>query len=353
MSHRSILASSMIAIVLLLIAALAVLGPACSKEKSGTDQTGGATGMATGGGGTGAVIAKVNGKAITEGEVERETQRLRATLGSQADPQQLAGMQGVIRKQAVEMMINRMLLEQAVAKENVKVSRDQVVARMEEMKKSFPSEQAFNERLAAMGISAQDFEREIQLGMDFEALFAKHGGSQAPPSDADMKAFYDSNPDQFKQPEQVTASHILVQVNENDTPAQKAEKRAKAEKIRSDLVGGADFAQEASQYSDCPSKQQGGNLGTFSRDKMVPEFANAAFALKIGQLSDIVETQYGYHIIKVTAHDQPRTVSFDESREQIATYLADQGKQSAINAYIQELRGGAKIEYADTTGMGQ
>ena len=348
MLRRSIQASSAIVVALFLIASL-VVGPGCSKDKASTEgqtggatQTGGAAKVATGGASKGAVVAKVNGKAITEDQVAMEIKRLGAAMGGQPDP-----------RQAVEMMINRMLLEQAIANENVKVPKEEVVARMDEMKKSFPSEQAFNERLAAMGVPLQQFEREIELGLGFEALFARHGGNPASPTEAEMKSFYDSNPDMFKQPERVTASHILVAVGEGDTDAQKAEKRAKAVKIRSELVAGADFAQEAAQYSDCPSKQQGGSLGTFSRERMVPEFSNAAFALKVGELSDIVQSKYGYHIIKVSAHEQPRDISFEESKSDLAAYLVDQGKQNAVNSYIQSLRGGAKIEYADTTGMGQ
>ena len=350
MLQRSIRTSGTVAVIVFLIAAVAAFGPACSKDKSGAEgQSGGASNVATGAAGKGAVVVKVNGKAITESEVATEAQRLASAMGGQGDPQQMPA----IRRQAVEVTINRMLLEQAIASENVKVPKEQVVARMEEMKKSFPSEQAFNERLAAMGVSLQEFDREIEVGLGFEALFAKHGGNPPPPSEAEMRSFYDSNVQSFKQPERVTASHILVAVGQGDTDAQKAEKRAKAAKIRSELVGGADFAQEATQYSDCPSKQQGGNLGTFSRDKMVPEFANAAFALKVGDLSDVVETQFGYHIIKVTAHEQSRDIPFEESKADIAAYLVDQGKQAAINSYIQTLRNGAKIEYADTTGMGQ
>jgi len=350
MLQRSIRASGTTVVILLLIAAVAAFGPACSKDKSGSEgQPSGTSGVAARGEGTGAVVAKVNGKAITEDQLTKETQRLAAAMGGQGDPQQMAA----IRKQAIEVMINRMLLERAIADEKVKVPRDQVVARMEEMKKSFPSEQAFNERLAGMGVSLQDFDREIETGLAFEALFARHGGNPAPPSEAEMKSFYDSNLQSFKQPEQVTASHILVALGKDDTDAQKAEKRAKAAKIRGELLAGADFAQEATQYSDCPSKQQGGNLGTFSKDKMVPEFANAAFALKVGELSDIVETPFGYHIIKVTAHEQPRDVPYEESKADIAAYLVDQGKQAAINSYIQSLRSGAKIEYADAPGTVQ
>jgi peptidyl-prolyl cis-trans isomerase C len=261
-------------------------------------------------------------------------------------------MKGMVRKQAIEMMINRTLLEQTAKKEGVAVAKDTVAARMNDIKKSFPSEQAFTERVATMGVTPLEFEKEIEMGLQFEALLAKHTTDVKQPTLEEMKAFYDSNLDKFKQPEQVQASHVLVAVGKTDTDAQKTEKRAKAEKVLSDLKGGADFAQTAAQYSDCPSKNQGGNLGYFGKGQMIPAFEAAAFALKVGDMSGVVQTDYGYHVIKVTDRKPPRDVTFEEAQRDIGAYLTDQAKQVAINSYIQTLRGAAKVEYGDTTGTG-
>jgi peptidyl-prolyl cis-trans isomerase C len=250
----------------------------------------------------------------------------------------MASAKGMVRRQAIEMMINRTLLEQAAKNEGIAVARDTVAARMTAMKSSFPSEQAFAERLAAMGITSQDFEKEIETGIQFETLLAKHTSDVKAPTMEEMKAYYDSNPEDFRQPEQIQASHILVQLAQTDTDAQKAEKRARAGKILADLKGGADFAQTASQFSDCPSKRDGGNLGYFRRGQMVPAFETAAF---------------GYHIIKLTDHKPARDVSFEEAQRDISGYLTDQAKQQAIGSYLQTLRGAAQIEYGDTAGTGQ
>lgn len=298
------------------------------------------------------MVAKVNGRTITEAEVSKETQRLAASMAGQVDPQQMASMKGMVRKQAIEMMINRVLLEQAAKKEGIAVAKDTVAARLSDIKKSFPSEQAFTERVAAMGVTTQDFEKEIETSLQFETLLAKHTSAAKQPAQEEMKAFYDSNIDKFKQPEQIQASHVLVQVAKTDTDAQKAEKRAKAEKILGDLKGGADFAQTAAQYSDCPSKEQGGDLGYFTKGRMVPAFEAAAFALKVGEMSGVVQTDFGYHIIKVTDRQPARDVPFEEAQANISGYLQDQAKQQEIGSYIQTLRGSAQIEYGDTTGTG-
>jgi peptidyl-prolyl cis-trans isomerase C len=172
------------------------------------------------------------------------------------------------------------------------------------------------------------------------------------PTDSEIKAFYDANTSEFQQPEQMRASHILVSVGKDDSPDVKNEKLAKITKIRNDIKGGADFAQMATQYSDCPSKERGGDLGYFGRGQMVPPFDAAAFALKVGDLSDIVTTDFGYHIIKAVDYRPARTVTLDDAKQDISNYIQSQQKQAAIGSYIETLRGAAKIEYGDTTGTG-
>ncbi|MFZ1948157.1 MAG: peptidylprolyl isomerase [bacterium] len=331
--------------ILLLAVTIALVGPACSKDKAG----GGEQGTAATAPGSGALVAKVDGKAITEDMVGKETRRVTAAMSAQMDPQQIASMGGAMRKQAIENMISRILLEQAANKEGVTVAREQVTARMDEIKKSFPSEQAFTDRIATMGMTPVELEQEIETGMRFEALLAKHAGEAKPPTDDQIKAFYDENRTQFQQPERVRASHILVTVAKEDTDAQKAEKRAKAEQILADLKGGADFAKTATEKSDCPSKQQGGDLGYFGKGQMVPPFEAAAFSLKVGQLSDIVQTDFGYHIIKVAEHQAAHDVPLDEAKPRIVSYLEGQQRDAGAGTYIQSLRASAKIEYADTT----
>jgi peptidyl-prolyl cis-trans isomerase C len=333
--------------ILLVAVAIAVVGPACSKEKSGGGEQGGVA--ATPGSGGGAIVAKVDGKAVTEDMVVKETRRVTAAMSAQMDPQQVASMGGAMRKQAIENMISRILLEKAADKEGVTVSPDQVAARMGEIKKSFPTEQAFTDRIATMGMTPAELEQEITTGIKFESLLAKHTGEVKPPTDDEIKAFYEQNRAQFQQPERVRASHILVKVEKEDTDTQKAEKRAKAENLLAQLKAGADFAKTAAENSDCPSKQQGGDLGYFGKGQMVPPFEAAAFALKVGQMSDIVQTDFGYHIIKVAEHQAAKEVSLDEAKPRIVSYLEGQQRDSGAGSYIQTLRAAAKIEYADTT----
>ncbi len=132
---------------------------------------------------------------------------------------------------------------------------------------------------------------------------------------------------QVQQEEEVKASHILVKVEKDATPEERAAAKKKIEEIRDKITKGGDFAKLAAEFSDCPSgKRDGGNLDWFGKGRMVPEFEAAAFKLKPGELSDIVETSFGYHIIKVTDKRAEKILGFDEVKEDLRQDLINREK---------------------------
>lgn len=150
-------------------------------------------------------------------------------------------------------------------------------------------------------------------------------------TDKEAKEYYEENPDLFAIDE-VEASHILV------------EDEKLAREILDKLKGGADFAEMAKEHSIDGSADQGGSLGTFGKGVMVPEFENAAFALKPGEISDLVKSKFGYHIIKVTGKNQGRE-TFEDSRKNIIDTLYDKAVREAYNQKMTELRKQYDIEY--------
>jgi hypothetical protein len=168
------------------------------------------------------------------------------------------------------------------------------------------------------------------------------------PTDNEMKEFYEKNKSRlYEVPETVRARHILIAVNATDDPAKKAVKKEKAEALRKQLIEskGANFEKLAKDNSDCPSKAMGGDLGEFRKGQMVPAFEVVAFSLKTNEISAVVETDFGYHVIQMTEHNAPRTVAFDEVKPQIAAQYKGRQLQEKAGPFIQELRNKAKITY--------
>ena len=143
----------------------------------------------------------------------------------------------------------------------------------------------------------------------------------------EIQAFYNENLDKFTQGETVNASHILVETEEE------------AAKIAADIKAGTlTFEEAAAKYSSCPSKDAGGNLGEFGRGQMVPEFEEAAFALEVGVVSDPVKTQFGYHIIRVNAKNEPKPIAFNEARESIWQKLVADKREAAYRSRVNQLK---------------
>lgn len=144
--------------------------------------------------------------------------------------------------------------------------------------------------------------------------------------DEDIKRFYEDNKDAFKQAESADASHILV------------EEEDKAREIYEKIKNGGDFEELAREFSTCPSKEKGGDLGTFTRGQMVKEFEDAVFENEVGTITEPVKTQFGYHIIKINKKNPARELTFDEVKDKIVEQVRRQKEQEIYNKKITELK---------------
>jgi len=156
-------------------------------------------------------------------------------------------------------------------------------------------------------------------------------------TDEDVKAFYEENQDKFATPEKVRARHILVE-NEEE-----------AKKILQEIRDGKPFEDAAKEYSTCPSKEEGGELGFFVKGQMVPEFENAAFALEVGSMSDPVKSQFGWHIIEMEEKQPSSVVPLEEATAEIKTMLTQQKQQEAFYKKLEELRKEYPVEILKKT----
>lgn len=325
----------------IVIVALMLFVSGCS-DKGGQETADGSTEG-------GIMVVTVNGREVLEDQVAQEAGRLLSQLSGRVPPEQLESMRDMVRQQALDNMINRLLLEQEAEKAKIEITDEQVTVRVDQVKGGFSSEEAFTEQLATSGLTEAGLMQEVELAIRIEKLLEERTSGQNETEEQEAREFYIENMGRFKQAEQIKTSHILIPVEEADTEEMKAEKKQKLEGILEKVRGGADFAELAQEHSSCPSKARGGDLGFFPRGQMVGEFDEAAFALEVGQVSDVVETQFGYHIIKLTDKKAATTVPFDESKAEIMSFLDSQKKQQEVATFIDSLRSVATIQYPDTS----
>jgi len=289
------------------------------------------------------VIVTVEGKDITHGEIMQAVQMTMQQMSRQMPPQQLSEMYGKVYQNMIDTLIANTLLEKAAENSSLAVSDAELDEEVAKIKNGAPEGQSLEEALSANEISVDEWKENLRDQMLVGKLVEEKtaGATEATPED--VAAFYQQNPDSFQVPESVTASHILLAFSEEDTDETKAEKKAKLTALKEQVDAGANFEELAASKSDCPSSERGGSLGSFGRGQMVPEFEAAAFTMDVGAVSDLVETQFGYHLIKVNDHQAAGVRPLPEVAEQLSEYLSGQKKQEMLMAYIEGLKEAADI----------
>lgn len=296
------------------------------------------------------MIAKVNEKVIVAADVEREMDAILAQYKQKIPPEQLKAMLPKIRKQAIDSIINRHLLHGEVERKNIPPAPDQVDDEVKKIAARFPSQEAFEQQLSTVGITLDQMKQDLEQQFKVDVLIREYiTAKDIRLPKEDVSKFYDENPQAFQRPEQVRARHILLKTTPEENDDAKSQKRLQMAGLQGQITKGADFAQIAQEHSECPSKAQGGDLGLFSRGKMVQPFEDTAFAMKTGEISDIVETQFGFHLIKLEERQEARQQEFEEVKDQIINHMMAEKEQDAFRDFIGELRSGATIEYAEET----
>jgi peptidyl-prolyl cis-trans isomerase C len=293
---------------------------------------------------TAEVAARVNGVAISGSEVDRIIKEMAAQYKAKTNTPVTDEMLKNAKTAILNKLIDAELLYQAGQKLGVKDLDKQVDEQFAKKKKQFASPAEYEKALKETNLTEKDLKLLIRKDIVINNLLGKEVADKVTVPADEVKKFYDENKDKFKTEESVRASHILIGVGEKASVEDKKKAKEKAEAIRKRLLAGEDFAAVAKKESTCPSAPQGGDLGSFSKGQMVPEFEKAAFALKPGEISDVVETKFGYHIIKVQEKKPAGTVSFDEAKKNIEQYLKGQKIQKGVGEYLEKLRKDAKIE---------
>ena len=287
--------------------------------------------------------ATVNGKPIFKSQYDHELSVFQKRAAQQGRPLSDADLT-TVKKQILENLIEAEMLYQQSQKEGVKVDDQAINEQIEKIKKRFPDEEAYKKALEGMEISEKEIRSQIQRGLAINQLLDTNVRQKISVTAEESNNFYKSNPNFFKQPEQVKASHILIKVAPDAEEAQKKQARKKIETIQKKVRQGEDFGSLAKANSEGPTAQRSGDLGYFSRGQMVKPFEDAAFALNIGEVSEIVETQFGYHLIKVTDKKPARTIPFKEVQQKLEQHLKNEKEKTEIQGYIENLKKSATIK---------
>ena len=288
-------------------------------------------------------IAQVNDTILLRQDLDREMKLVSLKLARQGRPvnaEQLKRYEGEIR----DTLINRTLLLQQAKSAGIDVKDSAVVKALDEFKAAFKDEKAYQNALTEMGFTEEMLKSQIKSGLTIKTLIDKTVLQKISVSDQQVRVYYDDNPNLFRKPEQVKASHILIQVPANADEAKQAAAQAAIQALKLRLDNGENFAALAQENSDGPSKTKGGDLGFFSREQMVPPFSEAAFALQPGQTSDVVQTRFGYHLIRVTERQAEQTMAYNEVKEAISARLRQEQEGKKIDAYLEKIKENADIK---------
>jgi len=297
------------------------------------------------------VAVTVNGVDITEGRVEARLKPQLEKMAAQLPPAFVEQYKKQLRQQAIEGMIVEQLLNEEVKKANIVVTEEEVADQLKEMaSQQNLSLEDLKDLMNAYGKSFDELKQRIRKGLGYQRLMEAQWAGKVNVTVEDANSYYTKNQKQFETPEQVRASHILIKPDTSDPntdPNQaRAAAKAKAEELLKQIKDGADVATLARENSGCPSAAKGGDLSLFGRGQMTPAFEKAAFALDVNEVSDVVETQFGYHIIKLTDHEDPSTLPFEQAKADILKLLTQKKQGEIAEAHIESLKAHANIVYS-------
>ncbi|MBN1822731.1 MAG: peptidylprolyl isomerase [Endomicrobiales bacterium] len=316
-------------------------------------------------------IAIVNGEAIMSSEFERtiepvvEQYRQVTPMAEQTKDKQLE-----LKQKLLDQMIDDKILKQEAKKKKVRVSKRDVDDGIRQVKKRFETESEFQAELEKEDISMAQFEKRIEGQLMVMKLIEQEiKGKAEQPAEEEVRAFYDKIQKKMDgkdlgldkkeeeelqglskylnriTSEQVRAKHILVAVPPNSGMSVKSQALKKIKKIQAELKKSGDFDALAAKYSDDPgSRDRGGDLGYFVKGDMTPEFEKAAFALAVGEVSQPVLTDFGYHIIKVEEKRAAKKINYEDLKNDLMNYIAQKNIAKKYEAWLKDLRAKSNIK---------
>jgi peptidyl-prolyl cis-trans isomerase C len=326
----------------LLLAAMVLASPGCKK----TETTPAGASSAAPAAADDPVWIKVNGQDIRRSQIEAEIADIKKKYGTQMPAEQMAMMEPTIKRMTMQREVQEALLDQVVAKDGIKADPAKVDEELADLKKKFPDEQTFQQKLKEFNMTEDSLKQEISKNLTYQQLMDKH--VQIPePTDQEIQQVYDRAKERLVEPEQAKVTQILIMVPSSASEQTKTQKKGLAESIRKKIVAGQDMTALVQQYSDSPNKAETKGKETFTKGQMPEAFDTAVFALKTGQLSQVIETPMGYHIVRLDELVPETTTPLEKVRDQITSYLKGEEQKKAFEKYVDDLTKNATVTYLE------
>lgn len=272
------------------------------------------------------VVATVNGEALSRADFERELRRALAGFELQPSPEQL----DALRNTVVEQMTEAMLLEQAIRSRGIAVTADELERRMLQARADLGSE-GLDRALDESELQLSEFRQRTKATLLLERLFQEEVYARVALTAEEVAAYHQAHPEKFQQAEQVHALQLVVKTLEE------------ARRLRAQVRDGKRFGELAMKYSLSPDAKVGGDLGWFERGVMPAAFDEVCFSLPAGALSDVVESDYGYHLFKVVERRPARVLPLQEARQLVEAHLQREKRAAAQAAWVAEQKKKANI----------
>ncbi len=286
-------------------------------------------------------VAMVNDNPLTAEAFDREMARIQERFLSKSPLTK--EQRATVEQQVLDILIGGELLYQESKKKGIAISDEALETQFEAIKARYQDEKKFNVNFT---------KDDIRQKMAIQQFIKEEFFDTAIIADEDSRKYYDDHVADFTKPEQVKASHILIKADAKATPEEKEAAHATILVVQKKLQEGGDFAALAKEYSQDGSAAAGGDLGLFSHGQMVAPFEQAAFALNVDEVSEVVETQFGYHLIKTTEKKPSAVVAYEEVVDKLKEYLRQEQVQSKVGLLVKELKEKAQIKNMLTPANG-
>ncbi len=275
----------------------------------------------------------INGEYVDDAVIRDESAAIRPRLQQELEGMDILAFEMQLRDWSRENVIERILLRQAAVKDPEPIDPEAVKQAIEEIRRQTPGQSG-----CVAPANDEALRAEVELRLRVDRLIARVTVKAGRPSSKEISAFYRKNRGSFVVPETIRAAHIVKNIDEQSDEAASLDAIRQAQE---ELKQGAAFEDVADRLSDCPGR--GGDLGYFPQGQMVEEFDRVAFALEIGQVSDIFRSPFGFHIVKLYDRKPAGVRKFEEIAGEIEEMLWAQKREKALEDYLDDLRAKAEV----------